>query len=329
MSYNQVNTPKFYLDAVLLARQWGMTENDMNSANFFHLNPSNLTPLVFDTNTYTSIRINFKKRQFLNSLSHCFVLGHNFASDSHTDAGGNIIAGVHYSIRGETGSESHPFKIATAPVKNGWDKFSLDSETGLDFNQLKITINGVIGETIKLGDISLGWSYSMPHSPDLELTLNYENESIKTQTTKGGHTLTNAGWNHQPVWNRKAAWVRGTGDSDSADFDDYRIYPSGRRSWNLKFSYLDKTNMFSENFLYNESEAYYGIFEKTGEASYNIKQDWLNSFWFSTNCGQLPFIFQPNQSEEEYAICRIQGTPSFTQVANGVYDVSLTVVEQW
>ena len=106
MSYNQVNTPKFYLDAVLLARQWGMTENDMNSANFFHLNPSNLSPLVFDTNTYTSIRINFKKRQFLNSLSHCFVLGHNFASDSHTDAGGNIIAGVHYSIRGETGSES-------------------------------------------------------------------------------------------------------------------------------------------------------------------------------------------------------------------------------
>ena len=326
MSSNLVGTPKFYIDAILLARQWGMVYDlNSNAINFFHLNPANITDLNIPIDGKDYISLYFRKRYFLNSLSHYFVLGHNFNTDN-----------ISHRIFGYAQPDgSHIFSDRAIPSLNGWKKYNLGTgddptgniETSMDLTRLVIEITGTGDTTTKLGEISAGWSYSMPHSPDLELTLNFDNESIKTQTTKGGHTLSNAGWNHQPVWNRKAAWVKGAGDSESDDFDHYRIYPSGRRSWNLKFSYLDKTDMFSENFFHNDEE-HYGIFNFTS-SGFSVKEDWLNSVWFSTNCGQLPFIFQPNQSEEEYAICRFSGTPSFKQVANGVYDISLDIVETW
>ena len=188
----------------------------------------------------------------------------------------------------------------------------------------------------KVGDFSLGWTYTMQHSPDLELTQNFSNESIKTQTTLGGHTLTNAGYNHPPAWIRQA-WTTGTLNLEAKD----RVtFPAGRRSWSLKFSYLtddDSSNpLFPKN--YNTSV---GIFEWLGgddpnttevePSEYNIKEDFLSRVWFGTNCGQLPFLFTPdyNTTNPEYAICRITNTPSFTQVANNVYDVSLDIVEVW
>ena len=45
---------------------------------------------------------------------------------------------------------------------------------------------------------------------------------------------------------------------------------------------------------------------------------------------KLPFIFQPNKDVDEFAICRIN-SDSFTleQVANNVYNVSMTITETW
>ena len=111
------------------------------------------------------------------------------------------------------------------------------------------------------------------------------------------------------------------------------MFPSGRRRWNLKFSYLADDDRTSPLFPVN-SHSGYGIFEYIGggdddPTAFSIKEDFISKVWFGSNCGQLPFIFQPNQSEEEYAICRFDGTPSFTQVANGVYDICLDIVVTW
>ena len=47
----------------------------------------------------------------------------------------------------------------------------------------------------------------------------------------------------------------------------------------------------------------------------------------SINLG-LPFIFQPDSTIQEYAIARASSV-AMNQVANNVYDISLSVVETW
>ena len=344
MANLRVSTPKFYIDAVLLARQWGMVDLTYfygHYDKFFNLNPSNVSEISGEEGSIYAYRgTSFKKRYFSNSISHCFILGHNFLTE-------NIQ--VQVKLLDDTNFRT---LLDTTPTElNGWTKFPFDAATEVDYNNILITfINETTDATsisTQVGDISLGWSYAMQHSSDLELTQSFSNESIKTQTTKGGHSLSNAGYNQQPKWIRPA-WSRGTKDSYDAFLNDFRVYPSGRRSWNLKFSYLsdlslndsgDNVGLFPSK--YNSD---FGIFEYTGAIAdpnpddevdesasmYSIKKDFLSKVYHGTNNFQNSFLFQPNQAEEEYAICRINGdTASFNQVANNVYDVSLDITEVW
>ena len=177
---------------------------------------------------------------------------------------------------------------------------------------------------VKLGDISPCWSFQMTHSPDLELTQTFSNESIKTQTTKSGHTLTSSGWN------KKADWIRPAWSKSTVETSLLGYFQGGRRSWSLKFSYVADTSLFAENFHNDTSGGNFGIFETLSNGEYSIKDNFIDKVFHGTNSFQLPFIFQPNSSVEEFAICRITNdSATFTQVANNVYDVSLDIVEVW
>ena len=77
MAYNRISTPKFYMDAALIARQWGQIETE-NIDNKFHLNPSNITTVEFHEGGVDYYTLEFKNRYWLNSITHLFVLGHNF-----------------------------------------------------------------------------------------------------------------------------------------------------------------------------------------------------------------------------------------------------------
>ena len=194
---------------------------------------------------------------------------------------------------------------------------------------------------LKFGDISLGWSYEMQHSPQMELTKTFSNESIKTVTTKGGHTLSNAGWNKQPPW-IYPPWVRTT-TTGYSESPRNKTYPPGKRQWSLKFSYLADDHSDSPLFSnkYDDASAAIGIFEGLEEGtdpasniwSYNVKKDFMSRVWAGCNFGQLPFIFCPDTSpdniyDREYAICRFDtNSIDFNQVANSVYDVSLNIIE--
>ena len=49
-----------------------------------------------------------------------------------------------------------------------------------------------------------------------------------------------------------------------------------------------------------------------------------------TNGGQLPFIFQPDSNDHNYAICKFDMKSfKFSQVANGVYNMKLKIREVW
>ena len=62
MAYNRVGTPKFYIDAVLLARQWGMIETE-NSSGLFYLNPSDILSLGI-SHPHGFFSVSFKKSFF-------------------------------------------------------------------------------------------------------------------------------------------------------------------------------------------------------------------------------------------------------------------------
>ena len=195
MAYSRVRTPKFYIDAVLLARQLGYIEQE-NTQGKFYLNPTKTTDIELNDNEIAYLDIRLTKRHFLNSITHCFILGHQLASDNLKVRG--------YTIHDDGGS----------------------ANTSNDLNRFTIKIDGDENDAISktstpIGDISVGWSYQMPHSPDMELTQTFANESLKTQTTKGGFQLSNVGWNQPPMWGTRPAWRQGT---------DFVGYPA-RRSW--------------------------------------------------------------------------------------------------
>ena len=177
----------------------------------------------------------------------------------------------------------------------------------------------------------------MTQSPDLELTQTFSNESLKVQTTKGGATLTNKGWNQPPKWGIYPQWKASPNDV---------AYPT-RRSWNLKFSFISDEKLMPQ--FFNEldtANSNRGIFERTlftddgGTLDddtddtvlqlFQIKNNFLTKVYSGTNGFQLPFIFQPNENVEEYAICRVnQDSVVFTQSAHRVMDASLNVIEVW
>ena len=326
MSYNRVRTPKFYIDAILLARQLGYIQTE-NAQGKYYLNPTKTTDVVFSSNSDVKfIGIDFKNRYFLNSLTHCFILGHQLATDN-----------IQVLAKSQTENIDEVFEehLHTGNLQvstNGWTK--LDNFTQYENINLKkfvIRLEGNAGTSTPIGDISIGWSYKMSHAPDMELTQTFANESLKTQTTKGGVTLSNTGWNQLPKWGNYPQWSRYTNNI---------AYPT-RRSWSLKFSYLadensDNSGLMPE--LYNSFgiDKNRGIFEKISGSvvdnteTFNIKQDFLSKVYAGTNGFQLPFIFQPDSTVEEYAIARVNPN-SFTmnQVANNVYDIGLDIVEVW
>ena len=314
MPYNRIGTPKFYLDAVLLARKLGYIETE-NEDGLFYLNPTKTKSFEFEENDTDIFKsITFTQRQFINSLTHVFYLGHDFASND-----------ISFRIKHEANEEQNFFDGITVS-NNGWHKESFSSQNDIDNN----TLTAFFGKTgdsnsFSIGDISAGWSYEMPHSPDMELTQTFANESLKVQTTKGGHTLTSTGWNQPPKWGIYPQWKRSPNNI---------AYPA-RRSWSLKFSYLADENSDNSGLMpqyYNELDVNNnnrGIFERITTDSFSIKDDFLSKVMPTINSG-LPFIFSPNKDVEEYAICRVNANSvTMNQVANNVYDMSLDIVEVW
>ena len=339
MPYNRISKPKFFIDAALLARQWGMINyaidpefyTQIHYDTFFNLNPSNVTNVERSNLANTYRAVNFKNRYFINSITHCFILGHNLYSDNN-----EVMIRIQDDGGGQVGAN---IQEKTTVDSNGWTKFDFGNpRSEVDAKNIAIwfynTYEGADSISIPIGDVSFGWSYTMPHSPDLELTQSFSNESIKTQTTTGGHTLTNAGWNQKAGWIRPA-WSTGHNSTSTFNNDNFKVFPSGRRSWNLKFSYVSDTDLFPE-----ASHDTYGIFENIGTIPngdesgfmFSIKSDFMSKVYNSTNGFQLPFIFSPNSDADnpQYAICRINNdTATFNQVANNVYDISLDIVEVW
>ena len=200
----------------------------------------------------------------------------------------------------------------------------------------------------------------MPHSPDLSLSMSREYGGIKTIETKGGASLSNAFYTKPPLWgNGLGAWELYDPFGDDPATEEVEttfaqppplnqaLSRSGRRTWDLSFSFLDDSDVFGSNQSLSLDSWLIELADGTPPASafdtedlqddnsftYNILTD--PSFYAQvihrTNGGQLPFIFQPdNNDNTNFALCKFDMKSfKFKQVANGVYDMKLKIREVW
>lgn len=179
------------------------------------------------------------------------------------------------------------------------------------------------------GSILLGTYYDFPHSPDLNLTLSYEYEGIKETTTKGGATLTNSFYTKPPKWTGSlGAWELG---------GTAKYAKSGRRVWDLSFSYLSDSSVFPDNAgLANETSTT----DTTGSGATDLTllvDDSFQRVIHLTNGGQLPFIFQSDNTvsdtlpkPDQLAIAKFDmNSFKFEQVAKNIYNIKIKIREVW
>ena len=121
--------------------------------------------------------------------------------------------------------------------------------------------------------------------------------------------------------------------------EDTKASRIGRRTWDLEFNYLSDSDIFPNiSSLTNyETTSPDGI---VWDSEMAIEENTLTqqSTFFShvihkTNGGQLPFIFQPdntNFNPDSFAICKFDmKTFEFEQISNGVYNIKIKIREVW
>ena len=207
---------------------------------------------------------------------------------------------------------------------------------------------------IRIGAISTGIMYTMPHSPDLNLKMSIENDGYKSVTTSGGSTLTNIKYTGSPNWTnidqqqRTTSMppfsIRGEGSNSSSgdpwDHDHVNLKRNGRRTWEMKFSLMSDKDLFPSNFgSYSHTENTSSYDENDIHTNGNFKHNmftddsFIAQVWNKTCGGALPFIFQPNSENDNpdqfYKARFDQDTLEITQTAHQVYDISVKITEVW
>ena len=176
--------------------------------------------------------------------------------------------------------------------------------------------SGSGGDYAEIGSIVMGFFYDFPVSPDLNLSLSYEYDGVTEITTKGGSTLTNANYIKPAMWGNRGSWeFKGS---------NQKLSRSGRRVWNISFSYMSDDEVFPKN---------YALQNNTGNSDLNtlLNINTLQKVIHVTNGGQLPFIFQPDSTNNQvFAIAKFDTKSfQFNQTSLNTYTVKMTIKEIW
>ena len=311
MAKQNVGTPRFYIDNGLYQSQTGLWTPEADQLSLVQLNPANTVGKPanqIDLPRTTPIR-------------YIAFLGHNGGSYYPAYQPDGDIENFQ-EIVNMTGYDE------TDEACSGFSMAIFDDRTDAT------SILGVITYADStLGAVSIGNYYEMPVAPDLSLSLEHDYSGIKKTTSMSGASFSNANWIKPPKWGDREAWQLG-------DFP--RPY-SGRRIWDLSFSYISDTDLEPRNYT------------GTGTFENNLWEygddNWFENVLHYTIGGQLPFIFQPDKdiiytatdtditpdgipdiinTIPEFAICRFDmGTFERDQVAPGVYNIKIKVKETW
>ena len=306
---------------------------------------------------------------YLGNIDYVALLNHNLCSSDY-----NTILLKHYKWIQEDNqwvSENEDFTFTsyvngdTGGAIGSADGFSIFETSLTDMYAYQLILNIIRnqdGSSGELGDItnfgspqigccSIGKRYQMPQSPDLNLTQTYD-YGVKEVETKGGASLSNNMWKN-PKWGQLGAWELASVANNVVDQNAVNLSPlarSGRKVYDLSFSYLDDGDVFGANQTLSLGDsAWQGIVTQSDypdidddgirdvndddEFNKNILNDssFFTSVIHKTNGGQLPFIFQPNSEDKTNMVIAKLDMKSFSfkQVANGVYNIKLKIREVW
>ena len=322
MAYQNVATPRFYVNVVEWCIKSGIDIQDGHSAviNTLPVNPTSFGNL------------NFHGLQGMHTNAFVAVVGHKFYTD-----------GVYYKIgtldgNGENLSVYKPMtNIVNSDIANVTECYT--NHDGFSISEFDVHNDIFFWKSSGsvVGSVIVGTFYEMKNAPNLSLSLNIEYGSTDETTSYNGSSFSNTFWSKQPSWGELGAWELGS-DATYTPFSR-----SGRRVWTLTFSYMDDGDLWGSNqnieqiigdavnsTLYDDDDLINNTTFK-----YNLLSDdnFFSQVWNKTLGGTIPFIFQPdkdNNNPDQFAICKIkENSLKATQSAFNVYDISLTIEEVW
>ena len=352
----QVKTPRFYVDMPTFLHATGQRgwDDEKGGVKLLYMNPSNphltevataqeLTAFLIgsadNNNPKTSFPINFVA-----------LLNHNLGSNTNEFR----VVGKH-GLSSATSVDLYPSaqilnaNHATEYISPEWNgttifKFTSDDQFWRSFGIYYDGSNYIDAGTHQLGSFVVGKYWDAPNSPDLNLTMSRRFEGIKRQKTINGKILANTYYDGSTEWTMNGAdgiykypafELDLTGSSlENQDLYAYRaksgLGRKGLRSWKLTFSYIGESDMWIDNEVSNT------LTSDDVTPNNDIPNPMLsdNSFNFVWNCtlgGTLPFIFQPdntNNNPDQFSICTFRGNSlSVKQVAHNTYSLSITIDE--
>ena len=352
----QVKTPRFYVDMPTFLHATGQLDWAegrggaellyMNCANpYLDVNQDNqpLFSIGSNTNAQASFPVTFVG-----------LLNHNLASESLFGENKMTIKGKRnngddYEITSDSANQKNILNFNGNKAEyNGSSIFT----TWGTFNDywkefyIEYTSNEwTSAYTHQLGSFVVGKYWDAPNSPDLSLTMSRRFDGIKRQKTIGGKTLANIYYDGPTEWtmNNPADGtykyppfeldLPTTSATDETTFNQRAKSGVGRkglRSWKLTFSYINESDMWMENEVSNTLTSD-DVIPNDNIRNPMLSDDSFNFVWNCTLGGTLPFIFQPdntNNNPDQFSICTFRGNSlSVKQVAFNTYNLSVTIDE--
>ena len=339
MAYSNVGTPVFYVDNYLYHKTIGTSITHNTPEDMFNLSPA--TTSIFDNQNPINLPVNTDQFDFNGNMKYYFAFLNHDMGD--TSAIGFYYDEFLYEMNFVDVLNTNLMEVLGITALN-----PLNGSTILTFDDIGIS-SMYLGFSFSFGAISTGIQYTMPHSPDLKLSMEIEMDGVDTITTSGGGSISNIKYTGNPLW------VLGENKTnpfdvyeDSLDVTQTGARRNGRKSWNLKFSYISDTDLFSSNprassYTEHPNDSTYetsdldnltdGEPTSSSYLGFNIETDdsFYAQVWNKTLGGALPFIFQPDSNHnDDFYICKFdQDSLRISQSAYKVYDISLKIVEVW
>ena len=342
MAYQNVGTPRFYIDTPSYLNSMGVEYGEGLNKDLFGLNINKQTLIENLTHNFT-LRINTPmplSKLFNTNKGYVGFLNHTISSDNY----------FQMNLGEQSLNSSNVININTSSspqIENkGFSMWSFQ-ESEIELSEIKISdiyyANPTAGEFLPLymGGITFGSYYDMPHSSELNISMEITNDGVKSIQTNGGSYLKDVVYNGAPMWKR----------NDGSEVPPWTIGQPiavgrrmGRRSWSLNFNYLDEKDLLSSNYMsnqyiennsgYNSADLGTNLDNLEEQFYFNINNDdsFVAQVLNKVGNGQR-FIFQPdntNNNPDQFAICQLDANKLVVnQVSNGLYNISLNIVEIW
>ena len=368
MAYQRVGTPIFYVCTLSWLKSIGeliyvgnsldsSPDKETKTMQLIGLNPSRMyfhnlsSPNNENDTIIYKIPNVYSNQAGFQNLSYpqqnwCAILGHNLHSANCSFNGAQEAESPWTGLARD--SYVNWVNESTVVPYNGWT-LTRGNNANFESNaiQFRFDARGDADETafgtyststLNIGSIGYGNYYKMHNHPDLKITMERQYDGVKSTDTLGGSTLTNSNWNTPSRWGSYRAW--GLYKNPTHKLNQMKIETSGRRVWNLKFSYIDAENIFpmlSQLSAYESTSATGEVNTDTStwhnDETLNRSNNFYSQVIHKTNGGHLPFIFPPdseNKNRDSFAIAKLDmNSFKFTQSAYNVYDISLKIREVW